>query len=98
MKNNINNNYNLKELLDTLGVTLDQLQSSVRTQRLSDARALFAAALMQQPGMSQQKVARILHTTQPGVCIMLQRHERMMMYAHYRAQWNKIQSINIQKQ
>ena len=95
MKNNIKNKYNHKELLDTLGVTLDQLQSSVRTQRLSDARAMFAAALMQQAGMSQQKVARILHTTQPGVSLMLKRHECLLVYPHYRALWFRVESLEL---
>ena len=98
MKGNIKNNFKLRALLILLGVTEDELRSSVRTQRLGDARAMFAAKLIEQPGVLQTDIARYLHTTQASVSLMIKRHNCLLFYPHYRSLWQKIQSINIQKQ
>lgn len=98
MKSDIKNNFKLKELLEVLDVTESELRGSVRTQRLGDARALFAAKLIEQPGVLQTDIAKYLHTTQPAVSLMLKRHNDLLFYPHYRSLWQKIQSINIQKQ
>ena len=97
MKNNIKNSFKLKELFDVLNVTEEELRSSVRTQRLGDARALFAAKLIEQPGVLQTDIANYLHTTQAAVSLMIKRHGILLFYPHYRTLWQKIQSINIQK-
>ncbi len=95
MNKNIRNSFKLKELLTLLNVTEEELRSSVRTQRLSDARAMFAAKMMQQQGVTQQDIARYLRTTQPGVSLMLKRHECLLIYPHYRALWCRVESVEL---
>ena len=95
MRNIINNNFNLDKLFKALKVTAAELKSDVRTQRLGDARALFAAKLIEQPGVLQTDIARYLHTTQASVSLMIKRHNCLLIYPHYRSLWFRVSSLVI---
>lgn len=84
------------ELLQALGVSQKELLGSGRTRRLSDARAMTAAALAQLKRLTQVEIAALLGITQPGVSKMKRRHEVLIrFYAGYRQQWeNIIKEIN----
>lgn len=81
----------LKEMLDTLGVTLEELRSGKREQRLSDARTLLAAALP----ITQCQLAELLGCTQPAVCVMRERHKQLLVSdCRYRAKWEKLNAMS----
>lgn len=78
----------LKEMLNTLDVTMEELRGGSRQRRLSDARALLAAALP----LTQVQVADLLGCTQAAVSAMRKRHEQLLIIdGHYRAKWEQIQ-------
>jgi len=77
----------LNEILDTLDVTLEELRSGKREQRLSDARTLIATALP----ITQRQAAELLGCSQPAVCVMRKRHKQLLVCdCHYRAQWEML--------
>lgn len=80
----------LKQILNTLDVTLEALRSGERGRKLSDARALIAAALP----LSQEQVAELLNCSRQAVGKMRRRHEGLLRSdANYRAQWEQILSL-----
>ena len=95
MRNIINNNFHLDKLFQVLKVTAAELKSDVRTQRLGDARAMFAAKLIEQPGVLQTDIARYLHTTQASVSLMIKRHNCLLIYPHYRSLWCRVESLEL---
>ena len=95
MNNKIKNNFKLKELLTVLDVTEEELRGSIRTQRLGDARALFAAKLIDQPGVLQTDIADYLHTSQAAVSLMLKRHTCLLIYPHYRSLWCRVEKVKV---
>jgi hypothetical protein len=81
----------LKLLMDTLGVTLEELRSGSRQRRLVDARSLAAALLMRQPPTRQRDVAQLLGISQPAVSQLLARHKGLLKgYPPYRRRWNQL--------
>ena len=81
----------LGKLLQTLGITEKELRSAVRTQRLSDARAMAAAVLSQHFHLSQIAIAELFKVTQPGVCRMKRRHQNLLQFnAGYRQRWENV--------
>ena len=70
----------LEELLKILGVSVRELQSRVRTRRLSDARSMIAALLAPKYRMRQQDVADLFGTSQAAVSKMLVRHHQLMQF------------------
>lgn len=77
----------LKRMTDLLGVTMEELRDGGRERRLSDARALIAAALP----ITQQQMAALLDCSQPAVSAMRQRHKQLLVSdRHYRAKWEML--------
>ena len=77
----------LKKMLDILEVTMEELRDGGRERRLSDARALIAAALP----ITQQQMAALLDCSQPAVSAMRQRHKQLLVSdRHYRAKWEML--------
>lgn len=68
----------LEKLLEVLNVSQKELESKVRTRRLSDARSMIAAFLSSRYYVRQHKLAEIFCKTQPAVCAMIARHKLMM--------------------
>jgi predicted XRE-type DNA-binding protein len=83
----------LKHLMDTLGVSLEELRSGSRQRRLVDARSLAAALLMQQRFTRQQDVAELFGISQSAVSQLLSRHKDLMeVDAGYRRKWSLVSS------
>lgn len=81
----------IRSVIDFLGVSLEELRSKRRTQRLADARSMLAASLP----VSQQQVAAILGCTQPAVHKMRRRHEALVQCdAAYRSVWKALLSYH----
>lgn len=81
----------IRSVIDFLGVSLEELRSKRRTQRLADARCMLAASL----SVSQQQVAAILDCTQPAVHKMRRRHKVLLQCdAAYRSVWNALISYH----
>ena len=90
--NNSGKRNSLKQMIDTLGVTMEELRSRGRERRLTDARTLIAAALP----ITQAQAAELLGCSQPAVCVMRKRHKQLLVSdCYYRAKW---QTINDAKQ
>ena len=64
----------LRRMLDTLGVTMEELRSGSRERRISDARTLLAAALP----VTQKQAATLLNCSQAAVSAMRIRHKKML--------------------
>lgn len=80
-----------QRVLRRLGITDKELRGDCRRRDLVDARCLMAAALMNQPLMTQAEVARIMGVNQGTVSKMLARHEDLMAVdAIYKIKWNSI--------
>ena len=80
----------LRQMMDALGVSMEELRSGVRTRRLADARTLLAAALP----ATQKQLATLFNSSQPAVCAMRKRHAALLKSdAHYRAKWQRISSL-----
>lgn len=83
-----NHNIPLPALLSALGVTKQELSSNIRTQRLSDARAMVAYILGKHSHMTQQDIANLFETSQAGVCKMQMRHQSLLdSNREYRSKW-----------
>ena len=80
----------LRQMMDVLGVSMEELRSGVRTRRLADARTLLAAALP----ATQEQLATLFNSTQPAVCLMRKRHAALLKSdSHYRAKWERISNL-----
>lgn len=83
----------LRQMLDALGVSMEELRSGVRTRRLADARTLLAAALP----ATQKQLATLFNSTQPAVSAMRKRHAALLKSdPHYREKWQRITSLKSQ--
>ena len=81
----------IRSVIDFLGVSLEELRSKRRTQRLADARSMLAASLP----VSQQQVAAILDCTQPAVHKMRRRHKELLQCdSAYRSVWMALSSYH----
>lgn len=81
----------LKQMIDLLGVTMEELRNGGRERRLADARTLLAAALP----ISQEQMAELLNCSRQAVGKMRHRHNGLLMSdAAYRTKWNSITSTN----
>jgi len=84
----------LKQMMDTLGVTMEELRSGGRRQRLVDARSLVTAALLSQSFTRQQDVAQLLGLSQGAVSALMKRHGKLMESdKEYRGKWGEIELI-----
>lgn len=80
----------LRQMMDVLGVSMEELRSGVRTRRLADARTLLAAALP----ATQKQLAVLLNSTQQAVSAMRKRHSALLKSdSHYRAKWERISNL-----
>ena len=68
----------LKQMMESIGISLEELRGRGRQQKLVDARSLVAAVLMSQPFTRQQDVAELLGITQSAVSHLLKRHRELM--------------------
>lgn len=85
----------LKRMINTLGVTMEELRGGGRERRLADARALIAAALP----ITQEQVAELLGCSQPAVSAMRKRHHQLLVSdCHYRAKWQSLNNESTQQQ
>lgn len=85
----------LKRMIDTLGVTMEELRGGCRERRLADARTLIAAALP----ITQAQAAELLGCSQPAVCAMRKRHQQLLASdCYYRAKWQEINNATSIKQ
>lgn len=81
----------LKQMMDTLGVTMEELRSGGRRQRLVDARSLVTAALLSQSFTRQQDVAQLLGLSQGAVSALMKRHGKLMESdREYQEKWKEI--------
>ena len=81
----------LKQMMDTLGVTMEELRSGCRRQRLVDARSLVTAALMSQSFTRQQDVAQLLGLSQGAVSALMKRHGKLMESdREYQEKWKEM--------
>ena len=77
----------LRQMMDVLGVSMEELRSGARTRRLSDARSLLAAALP----ATQKQLATLFNSSQPAVSAMRKRHTALLKSDPiYRAKWQRI--------
>ena len=85
----------LKQMMDTLGVTMEELRSGGRRQRLVDARSLVTAALMSQSFTRQQDVAQLLGLSQGAVSALMKRHGKLMESdREYQEKWKELKVKN----
>lgn len=68
----------LKKMMESIGISLEELRGRGRQQKLVDARSLVAAVLMSQPFTRQQDVAELLGISQSAVSHLLKRHRELM--------------------
>ena len=74
-----------------LDVTMGEIRSRSRNQRVVDARCMMAAYLIGLPSVRQVDIAPIFGTTQAAVSKMLKRHhDRVAYYPPYRKRWETI--------
>ena len=77
----------LRRMLDTLGVTMEELRSGSRERRISDARTLLAATMP----ITQAQIAVLLNCSQAAVSVMRKRHKQQIeTNKKYKDKWIKI--------
>jgi len=94
----ISNSSPLAALAEVVGVTEEELKGADRSRRLSDARAMTAAALKQLPDMRQTDIAEVFGMSQAAVSKMLRRHRDLIAVdAVYRQRWEGLFTKGINK-
>ena len=81
----------IKLILTILGLTIEDLLGCHKTRKVSDARALIAAALKSIFHLSQKDIAQTMGKSQAAVSKMQKRHEDLLdSDLEYREKWNKV--------
>ena len=87
----------IKFILTILGLTLEDLLGCHKNRKVSDARALIAAALKTIFHLSQKDIANTLGRSQAAVSKMQKRHEDLLgSDREYKEKWDRVKEKEIE--
>ena len=87
------NDIPLDQLLGALNVTMAELRNGVKSQRLTDARAMVAAIFRKHYHIRQQDIAILLSASQAAVSKMLERHQQLLQDPAYQNKFNQVKIL-----